>query len=66
MTNYERRKKMSLDEMARYIVKRDEETLEAVCKELDECPYGDDVNTECCVGCVKQWLLRECDENEKI
>ena len=50
MTNYERIKQMSIDEMAYLIM----------------CPYNTEAdlcNKNDCIGCTKEWLMKEVLEN---
>lgn len=57
MTNYEKIKQMSVEEMA--------EWLKDALKECDVCVYGkQNICPETCVYGVKQWLEREVEENE--
>lgn len=44
MTNYDRTKDMSVEEMADYIYSHDDELNDKICKTMHtECPFGDDV-----------------------
>lgn len=54
MTNFERIKQMSVDEIAK-----------CICIELPHCPvqaiHCKDTN---CVNCFKEWLERDADDND--
>lgn len=62
MTNFEKIKKMSIDEMARS------------CMEFFDCPHGVPQYVGCskenqfnhsCIDCTKHWLESEVNENER-
>lgn len=60
MTNYDRTKAMSVEEMADYIYSHDDELNDKICKTMHtECPFGDDVEPNNCKDCIKQWLESE-------
>ena len=62
MTNFERIKLMSIEDMADYIYAHDDELNDRICKFHGECPYGDDVRVENCKECVKHWLESEAEK----
>lgn len=56
MTNFEKIKQMSIDEMAQS------------CMDFFSCPYGCPMEkrfNDSCIDCTKHWLESEVEENEK-
>jgi hypothetical protein len=65
MTNYERIKAMSVEEMAKYIYEHDDNLNDVICKTIyPECPWGDLVSPDNCLGCIKKYLESEVQEDE--
>lgn len=58
MTNYEKIKNMSVEEMARRILVSDSNCLEAICEAVGHCPSHEMP----CIECTKQWLESEVDD----
>ena len=58
MTNYDAIKAMSVEDMAAYICKHDDDLLDSICGSLI-CPYGDDAEQYNCIDCVRRWLMSE-------
>lgn len=57
MTNLEKIRQRSLEEVAQDIYYNDDKLMSKIC--LKCCPYGDEVERDDCISCVKQWLLKE-------
>lgn len=59
-TNYEKIKKMSIDEVA------DKMAAEGICpykkEPYDECKYGWHKQEQSCEDCIKEWLNQEVEE----
>ena len=63
MTNFERIKLRTIEETADYIYSHDDALLDEICKSKgEECPFGDDVESVNCKGCIKKWLESEVEE----
>lgn len=62
-TNFERIKAMSVEEMAKYIYEHDDDLNDVICKTIyPECPWGDLVSPDNCLGCIKKYLESEVAE----
>lgn len=59
MTNYEKFMCKSVDELAEYIYKNDNNFLDEVCQKSRPCPHGDNVEEYNCINCVKVFLESE-------
>ena len=63
MTRFERIKIMTIDEVAKELDKID--VTGEICREVKKCPYMDEdgnMSGDCdCSGCIKKWLMGECE-----
>ena len=66
MTNIERFKLMSSDELANYIYTHDDDLNDIICKSQGDCPFGDNVESHNCKECIKHWLESEVIPNEQM
>ncbi len=63
MTNYERIKNMSVEEMARKIIVYCDDEQIHFCKNKPECDaIIDDISDEMCSMCVMEWLKSDGDK----
>lgn len=63
ITNYERFRSMSIEELADFIYSHDDDLNDKICKSIHaECPFGDDVEPDNCKDCIKNWLESEVAE----
>lgn len=63
LTRYDCIRNKSVDEMAEYIYLHDDELNDKICKSAHkECPYGENVEPEQCIACVKKWLESEVED----
>ena len=69
MTNYDRIKAMSVEEMAKFIDTHNDDLGGKICFWYCEkttgskykCPYNEEERDKRCIECVKQWLKSEVD-----
>lgn len=62
ITNFDRIKAMSVEELAEYLYNTDDLLCDEICKhsQVDYvCPYADEPTKEMCINCVKKWLESE-------
>lgn len=59
MTNFEKYKFRTLDQVAADIYRTDDLLADEICKNNEPCPYGDDVEINQCKECIKRWLESE-------
>lgn len=65
VTNFDRIKAMSVEEMAKYIYEYDDDLNDVICKTIyPECPWGDFVSPDNCLSCIKKYLESEAQEDE--
>lgn len=61
MTNFERIKILTVDDVAEYLYKTNDLLMDEICINSynNDCPFGDTVQPSDCKNCVKVWLNRE-------
>lgn len=70
MTNYDRIKNMSVDEIAKHIDTHDDKLGgEICCRHCEKttgkkyrCPYDEEERDGKCIECIKEWLLSEVED----
>ena len=69
MTNYNRIRTMSIEEMAKHIFYKNDILTEKICHQKTiaknkNCPHNvnDNIPDECCINCVIEWLNSEVRE----
>ena len=55
---------MSVDELAECIYSHDS-IVDNICRSRGKCPFDDDVEPENCKECIKKWLEREVDPDDR-
>ena len=59
MTNFERIKNRTIEQVAKDIYKTDDNLLDEICNQNEPCPFWDNVTSKQCIDCVKKWLAQE-------
>lgn len=59
MTNFEKIKSVSVEQMSKYIYKHDDALCDEICNRNGLCNNGDDVEPDDCIVCIKNWLESE-------
>lgn len=61
MTNFDRIKNRTVEEVAKHICLHDNSLMDEICNSYIDCPFDDDVQPSDCKNCVIQWLESEVD-----
>ena len=56
MTNFEKIKAMSVEQVAKYIYIKDDVLCDEICKSNYPCNNGEDVEPDNCIRCIKKCL----------
>ena len=59
MTNFEKIKAMSVEQIAKYIYIKDDALRDEICISNCPCNNGEDVESDNCIRCIKKWLESE-------